>query len=70
MAQKGPTIGTREMGSCSGGWGRVFHARKLVVIGRVSGGWVCNTAPPLEDEGEGSESEGEEREKKEEFGDE
>lgn len=39
-----------------------------MVLGRVTGGWVGDTAAPLEDEGEGGESEGEKSEEEEEFG--
>lgn len=39
-----------------------------MVLGRVTGGWVGDAAPPLEDESEGGESEGEKSEKEEEFG--
>ena len=68
MAHKRPTIRTRDMASGCCGWGRVFHAGKLVVLGGVTGGWVGDATPPLEDEGEGGESEGEESEKEEKFG--
>lgn len=68
MAHKSPTIRTRDMSSGCCGWGGVFHAGKLVVLGRVTGGWVGDAAAPLEDEGEGGESEGEKSEEEEEFG--